>query len=59
MNRTKIDWADYTWNSVTRCLNTCEYCYARKMSKRFVADVKKAFEGDKPVVIVEREAICN
>lgn len=40
MNKTKIDWADYTWNPVTGCLNTCEYCYARKMSKRFAADVR-------------------
>lgn len=33
--KTKIDWADATWNPVTGCLNGCEYCYARKMAKRF------------------------
>ena len=35
MNKTKIEWCDYTWNPVTGCLNTCEYCYARKIAKRF------------------------
>lgn len=35
MNKTKIEWTRYTWNPVTGCLNTCEYCYARQMSNRF------------------------
>lgn len=35
MNKTKIDWADATWNPVTGCLHGCEYCYARKIAKRF------------------------
>jgi len=35
MNRTKIDWCDYTWNPVWGCLTGCEYCYARKLAKRF------------------------
>lgn len=35
MNKTKIEWADYTWNPVTGCLHGCEYCYARRMAKRF------------------------
>ena len=33
--KTKIDWADATWNPVTGCLHGCEYCYARKIAKRF------------------------
>lgn len=33
--RTKIDWCDATWNPVTGCLHGCEYCYARKIAKRF------------------------
>lgn len=33
--KTKIDWADSTWNPVTGCLHGCEYCYARKIAKRF------------------------
>ncbi len=35
MNKTKIEWCDYTWNPVTGCLHGCEYCYARKIDKRF------------------------
>ena len=35
MNKTKIEWADYTWNPVTGCLHGCEYCYARRIAKRF------------------------
>lgn len=35
MNRTKIEWCDYTWNPVTGCKNGCIYCYAREIYKRF------------------------
>ena len=35
MNKTKIEWADYTWNPVTGCLHGCSYCYARKIAERF------------------------
>jgi len=35
MNKTKIEWADYTWNPVTGCLHGCGYCYARKIANRF------------------------
>ena len=35
MKKTKIEWADSTWNPVTGCLHGCEYCYARKIAKRF------------------------
>ena len=34
-SKTKIDWADATWNPVTGCLHGCEYCYARKIAERF------------------------
>lgn len=34
-NKTKIDWADSTWNVVTGCLHGCEYCYARRIAQRF------------------------
>lgn len=33
--KTKIDWADSTWNPVTGCFHGCPYCYARNMAKRF------------------------
>lgn len=33
--KTKIDWADATWNPVTGCLHGCDYCYARRITERF------------------------
>lgn len=35
MNKTKIDWAEYSWNPISGCLHGCEYCYARRIAKRF------------------------
>lgn len=35
MQKTKIDWADSTWNPVTGCRHECPYCYARTMVHRF------------------------
>lgn len=35
MNKTKIEWADLTWNPVTGCKRGCSYCYARKINDRF------------------------
>jgi len=35
MNRTAIDWCDYTWNPIKGlCPVKCPYCYARKMYLR-------------------------
>lgn len=34
MLKTKIEWADSTWNPVTGCLHGCEYCYARRIAER-------------------------
>lgn len=35
MNKTKIDYADYTWNPVTGCTRGCDFCYARRIAQRF------------------------
>ena len=36
MNKTKIEWTDYTWNPIKGlCPVGCWYCYARKIYKRF------------------------
>ncbi|MFA4972138.1 MAG: DUF5131 family protein [bacterium] len=34
MNRTKIEWADFTWNPIVGCTHGCPYCYARRFAKR-------------------------
>ena len=35
MDKTKIDWADMSWNPITGCLHGCEYCYAWHIAERF------------------------
>ena len=35
MNKTDIEWTDFTWNPVTGCLHGCPYCYARGTARRF------------------------
>jgi len=36
MNKTKIEWCDYTWNPIKGyCPNNCSYCYAHRMYERF------------------------
>lgn len=51
LNRTKIEWTDFTWNPITGCLHGCWYCYAKKMCQRF----KKVFpNGFEPTFYPER-----
>ena len=47
MNKSNIEWCDYTWNPVTGCLHGCDYCYARRIAGRFrPKDLEKeALEG--------------
>jgi len=47
MQKSKIDWCDYTWNPVTGCLNGCKYCYARKISNRFTGNFLPAFHANR------------
>lgn len=35
MQKTSIEWADYSWNPVSGCKHGCEYCYARRMAVRY------------------------
>lgn len=41
--KTKIDWADATWNPVTGCLHDCEYCYAKRIAERFGSNLMPIF----------------
>lgn len=41
MNRSKIEWCDYTWSPITGCRYDCSYCYVRKKSRRFSGDVRR------------------
>jgi protein gp37 len=40
MNKSGIDWCDFSWNPVTGCRRGCEYCYARVMARRFTGDAR-------------------
>lgn len=44
MNRTKIEWTDFSWNPVTGCLHGCWYCYAIKLAQRFKKNFPRGFE---------------
>lgn len=35
MQKTNIEWCDATWNPVTGCRRGCDYCYARRIARRF------------------------
>lgn len=35
MNKTNIEWTNYSWNPITGCLHGCWYCYAKRLAKRF------------------------
>lgn len=39
MNKSKIEWCDFTWNPVTGCRHGCPYCYAAKQAARFSGNV--------------------
>jgi len=53
MQKTKIEWCDYTWNPVVGCGNHCPYCYARKIALRF-AGTGKFPKGFHPHFFEER-----
>ena len=50
MNKTKIEWTDYTWNPIKGiCPVGCWYCYAQKYYKRFHLD--KELRGDENEIV--------
>lgn len=52
MNKTKIEWCDYTWNPVHGCNFGCDYCYARGIASRYGLRDREGhlIEMDEPVV---------
>lgn len=38
MHKTKVDWAQVSWNPVVGCRGICPYCYARRIAHRFHRD---------------------
>lgn len=46
MNKTAIDWCDFTWNPITGCPKGCPYCYARRQANRFSGDVRLNLSGN-------------
>lgn len=51
MIKSKIEWCDSTWNPVTGCLHTCEYCYARTMANRFKGcDIARDGQSDQKII---------
>ena len=63
MNKTKIDYLDYSWNPIAmRCTPVgpgCKNCWHLRMANRLAAnplipeDLRKAYSGDWPPVLVE------
>lgn len=47
MNKTKIEWTNYTWNPITGCLHGCPYCYARRIAMRFNGHFNPTFHPDR------------
>ena len=51
MNKSKIEWCEYTFNPVTGCFHNCEYCYADKIARRVGKNYKaydEIMELEKP-----------
>lgn len=40
MNLSKEKWVDFTWNPITGCKKSCDYCYGAKQAQRFSGDVR-------------------
>lgn len=68
MNKSKIEWTDYSWNPITGCYHPCPYCYARKQSARFAGDVRlnttdqrcqKITHGEKQLYVLEEPFILR
>lgn len=48
MNKTKIEWCNYTFNPVTGCLHNCHFCYAKNIAHRFTPKNKLGDDCTQP-----------
>jgi len=47
MNKTKIEWTNYSWNPITGCKHGCWYCYAKKLFTRFHKSFEPTFHPER------------
>jgi len=47
MNKSRIEWCDHSWNPITGCNHSCEYCYAKGITRRFSGDVRLNMSDDR------------
>lgn len=47
MNKTKIEWTNYSWNPITGCKHGCWYCYAKKLFTRFHRSFEPTFHPER------------
>lgn len=40
MNKSNIQWCDFSWSPITGCRKGCPYCFAEKIARRFSGDVR-------------------
>ena len=40
MNKSEVEFCDFSWNPITGCRHACEYCYARRQAQRFCGDIR-------------------
>lgn len=59
MNKTSIEWTDYTWNPVTGCLHGCSYCYARRFAERGLGEYGKHPKGERFGPTYHRERLME
>jgi len=44
MNRTNIQWAEYSFNPIVGCTNNCPYCYGKAVAQRLSCPQCQAYE---------------
>ena len=47
MNKTKIEWTEFSWNPVTGCKHGCKYCYAKAIYDRYKWSFEPTFRKDR------------